>query len=127
MKFFRLETKSWFLGRLWSQGATTSIKAREEEEAIREAGLTGMTGGSSPSSLGSWNPHFDDTPPPEHVSKPMHWTWAYLDHGGGSKPVVLNLWVTTPVGDSNDPFTRVTHQISCVSDIYLTIHNSSKN
>lgn len=63
MKFFRLETKSWFLGRLWSQGATTSIKTREEEEAIREAGLTGMTGGSSPSSLGSWNPHFDDTPP----------------------------------------------------------------
>lgn len=41
--------------------------------------------------------------------------------------MILNLWVTTPVGDSNDSFTRVTYQISCVSDIYLTIHNGSKN
>lgn len=64
MKFFGLETKFWFLGRLWSQGATTSIMAREEgEAAIGEAGLTGMTGGSSPSSLGRWNPHFHDLPP----------------------------------------------------------------
>lgn len=76
MKFFRLETILQFLGRFWSQG-TTSIMAREEIEAVQEAGLSGMTGGSSTSSLESWNPHFDD--PPEH-----DWTLSYLDHGGGS-------------------------------------------
>ena len=35
-----------------------------------------------------------------------------------SSPMVLNLLVVTPLG--------VTYQISCISDIYITIHNSSK-
>lgn len=60
MKFFRLEAKLWFLGRLWSWGTTTSLMAREEEEAVQEAGLAGMAGASSASSLQSWDPHFDD-------------------------------------------------------------------
>lgn len=34
MKFFRLETILQFLGRLWSQGTTTSIMAREEHEGV---------------------------------------------------------------------------------------------
>ena len=33
-------------------------------------------------------------------------------------PVVLNLWVMTPLG--------VSDQISCILDIYIMIHNSSK-
>ena len=32
--------------------------------------------------------------------------------------VVLNLWVTTPL--------RIVYQISGISDIYITIHNSSR-
>jgi hypothetical protein len=35
-----------------------------------------------------------------------------------SRAVVLNLWVTIPLG--------VTYQISCISDIYITICNISK-
>jgi len=35
-----------------------------------------------------------------------------------SREVVLNLWVATPIG--------VTCQPSCISIIYVTIHNSSK-
>lgn len=53
MKFFRLETELWFLGRLWSQGTTTSTMTREEDEAVREGNLAGMTASSSASSLGS--------------------------------------------------------------------------
>ena len=34
------------------------------------------------------------------------------------KAVVLNLRVATPLG--------ITYQISCTSDIYIMIHNSSK-
>jgi hypothetical protein len=41
-------------------------------------------------------------------------------------PVVLNLWVMTPLGLLNNPFTGFTYQISCISDIYITIHNNSK-
>ena len=29
-------------------------------------------------------------------------------------------------GGSNDPFTGIRYQISCISDIYITIHNRSK-
>ena len=43
-----------------------------------------------------------------------------------AKSVVLNLWVVTPLGVSNDPFIGVEYQISCISDIYVTIHNSIK-
>lgn len=35
-----------------------------------------------------------------------------------ARPEVLNLWVTTRLG--------VTHQLSCMSDIYGMIHNSSE-
>ena len=31
-----------------------------------------------------------------------------------------------PFGRSNDPLSGVTYQISCISYIYITIHNSSK-
>lgn len=45
---------------------------------------------------------------------------------------VLNLWVMTSVcvwgGERwNDLFTGVVYQISCISDIYIIIYNSSKN
>lgn len=40
-------------------------------------------------------------------------------------PVFLNIWVAIPWGGSNDPFTGVTHQISCISDMYIIIHNSN--
>lgn len=39
--------------------------------------------------------------------------------------VVLILWVVTLQG-SNHPFTRVAYQVSCISDIHVLIHNSSK-
>ena len=32
-----------------------------------------------------------------------------------------------PLGRLNDPFTGVAYQIACISDIYIMIHNSSKN
>lgn len=51
MKFFRLETKLRFLGRLWSRGTISSTMAREEDEAVQEGGLAGLTAGSSASSL----------------------------------------------------------------------------
>jgi hypothetical protein len=35
-----------------------------------------------------------------------------------TKPEVLNLWISTPTG--------VTYQMSCITDIYITIPNSSK-
>jgi hypothetical protein len=35
-----------------------------------------------------------------------------------TRTVVLNLWVSTHLG--------VAHQISCISDIYINIHNSNK-
>jgi hypothetical protein len=31
-----------------------------------------------------------------------------------------------PIWGSNDPFTGVTYQISCISDVYIMIYNSSK-
>jgi hypothetical protein len=43
-----------------------------------------------------------------------------------SRTAVLNLWVTT-LWRSNNPFTGVTYQIACISDIYTTILNSNKN
>jgi hypothetical protein len=43
-----------------------------------------------------------------------------------SVAVVLNLWVTTPLRRSNDPFTVIRYQISCISDISTKIHYSSK-
>jgi hypothetical protein len=54
--------------------------------------------------------------------------WAYLLHkaiGRSARSVLLNLQVMTPLR-SNDPFTGVTYQIACSSDIYITIHNSGK-
>lgn len=41
-----------------------------------------------------------------------------------SKPVVLNLW-REPPGQPTLPW--VAFQVPCISNIYLTIHNSSKN
>lgn len=41
------------------------------------------------------------------------------------RAVLFNLGVATPWG-SNGPFTRVTHQISYSSDIYIMIHYSGK-
>lgn len=40
--------------------------------------------------------------------------------------VVLNLWVVTPFGGSNDPFTEVVYQIFCMSGTYTNIYNCSK-
>lgn len=40
--------------------------------------------------------------------------------------VVLNLWVVTALWEVNDLFTGVTYQISHISAISITIHNSSK-
>lgn len=42
--------------------------------------------------------------------------------------VRVNLWIVTPLwsgggGLLNDPFSGVTAQISCLSDIYMKIHN----
>jgi hypothetical protein len=31
-----------------------------------------------------------------------------------------------PLEASNNPFTKVAYQISCISDIYIGIHNNSK-
>lgn len=42
-----------------------------------------------------------------------------------SQPVVLNLLVEFPLG-SNNPFTGLGYQISCILDNYITIHHSSK-
>ena len=39
--------------------------------------------------------------------------------------LVLNLWIVTFLG-SNSPFTGVTYQISCISDIYIIIHKVGK-
>lgn len=38
-----------------------------------------------------------------------------------STAVVLNLWVTTPLGAIG-----VIHHISCISNVYVTIHGNSK-
>lgn len=39
--------------------------------------------------------------------------------------MVINLWVTTPL--RADPLCEgVTHQIPCISDIYIMINNRSK-
>ena len=39
-------------------------------------------------------------------------------------------WLPTcgsqPIWGPNNPFTGVTYQISCISDIYIMIHNGSK-
>ena len=43
---------------------------------------------------------------------------GFWSSGVDSKAVVLNLWVTTP-------FT-VVYQISCISNIYIITHKSSK-
>lgn len=97
MKFFRLETILQFLGRLWSQGTTASIMARGEHEGVQEAGLAGMTGGSSISSLGSWNPYFGDPPRTSLdlvISRPW---WGCLI--SGSQPVGRD-----PCGESKKPF-----------------------
>lgn len=40
--------------------------------------------------------------------------------------VVLNLWVVTALWEVNDLYTGVTYQISRISAIFITIHNSSK-
>lgn len=42
--------------------------------------------------------------------------------------VVLHLGVpdTDPIFGSNNPFTRVTYQITCISGIYITIHSNRK-
>jgi hypothetical protein len=42
-----------------------------------------------------------------------------------SKPLVFKLWVMTILG-LNDPFVRVTYQVSCLSDIYIMIHSTRK-
>lgn len=42
-----------------------------------------------------------------------------------SQPVVLSILVEFPMG-SNNPFTGLGYQISCISDNYITIHHSSK-
>jgi len=39
-----------------------------------------------------------------------------VEHIGGVRAEVLNLWVMTPLG--------ITHQISCITYIYIMIHNS---
>ena len=42
-----------------------------------------------------------------------------------SRSDVLKLWVMTPV-ELHDILTGVPYQISCISDIYIMIHNSNK-
>jgi hypothetical protein len=42
-----------------------------------------------------------------------------------STAMVLNLWDVIPLEAPNDPFKGVTHQISCIPDIYIMIHKSS--
>jgi hypothetical protein len=43
-----------------------------------------------------------------------------------SRAVILSLWAETPLG-VNNCFTGVKRQISCISYIYIIIHNSGKN
>lgn len=52
--------------------------------------------------------------------------WGRPSPQGPHRAMVLNLWVTTPGGgwSSNNLFTGVTHQMPCISDIYIMIHNS---
>lgn len=42
-----------------------------------------------------------------------------------TRAAFLSLWLTTLWG-SNDLFTGVTYQITCITDIYITAHDSSK-
>jgi hypothetical protein len=46
--------------------------------------------------------------------------------GQFSRSAVLNLWAASALESSNVSFTGVEDQISCISDIYITIHNSRK-
>ena len=51
---------------------------------------------------------------------------GYTDDVKDISSGVLNLWVTTPLWGANDPYIGIAYQISCISGIYITIHNNSK-
>ena len=59
--------------------------------------------------------------PPTHDDK-----CSITGQSCGSIAAVLNLWVATLWGVSNDLFTGFTYQTSCILDIYIASHNSSK-
>jgi hypothetical protein len=62
---------------------------------------------------------WEKTVPMSMVSRKWDFLTASVLTYMGSKAVFLSLWVPTPVEVKP-------HQISCISDIYIRIHNSSK-
>lgn len=60
----------------------------------------------------------------------MKYEREILSHLSKHQPLGLFQQFSTcgskPLGGLNDPFTGVTHQTSCISDISIMIHNSSK-
>ena len=58
-----------------------------------------------------------------------HFSWMQVDKQCSFLCVrapVINVWVTTPLGVLNNPFTGDTYQISRVSGTYITIYNIMK-
>jgi hypothetical protein len=63
---------------------------------------------------------------PQCGSVALAWIWRLNPFlGTWPRAVVLNLWFALPLG-STDPFTGIAYQISCISDTYIMVYNSSK-
>ena len=72
-----------------------------------------------------WKSNQDSRARPQVTSSLITpWNMEECGGQGALRPVVLKLWVTTPFKGSRALSKGVTHQIFCISDIYINISSN---